>query len=331
MICRAKLRSALPGAALAWLVVWCGCRDAAAQTLDDAMAPVAKIAPLPDGVVRLSLSNAAMVRWNGKQATLTTDTDRRLAIDQGVVARWNADNERPTWSVTIPRAGAYRVVAFQATLPGYSGSAVIQFLGAKRQALNVSFEAATPAPAPGQEQQSNVAASANAPTGFVPGRPKPVELGELELAPGDVLVEYRPTTWSSPFEIIRLAEIRLVPLDALRASSRAAAGPLTRAGVDALPAVKACGDRVLALRKEVDALNRETRRRDFGEFHDFDQFLAFDRLPSRLREAEPALKAANRDWERRGSKRRKRRPNCSRNSIPRSAKRWMNIFARPRP
>ena len=122
----------------------------------------------------------------------------------------------------------------------------------------------------------------------------PFEMGEIDLDAGEVFVEFRIEDWQSPFEFSRVADVRLIPLDAIRKLSRPAGDLIGRMGIDKLPDVAALTQESSKLQKQLDFLNKETRRRDFTAFTGFNQFFEFDQRVLQLPEVDGQFKALTR-------------------------------------
>ena len=252
------------------------CAPGSAQTLDEVLSRAPLIRPQPDGMVVLDVEGAAIVKWNGRQAALVNDGGGLLRVEKGAIVRWAGDGERPTWRFALPTNGAYRVVVLRSTAAGEEGTASLNFAGPRRKSLS-RFLGQTSAPE----------------------RCEPFDMGEADLAAGEQTVEFRIESWTSPFAASRLAGVRLIPLEPARKLARGANDAMRSLGIDAEPELAALAARVLALQPELDRLNKETRRRDFSGFTNFQQFLEFDAMPARLAAVEQETREVRRQLDER--------------------------------
>jgi len=102
-------------------------------------------------------------------------------------------------------------------------------------------------------------------------------LGEINLAGGDYTVEFHPTQWVLPGEILHLADVRLIPLGAVEASADDASADFTKLGLDADPEVAALSAQAKAAQNADSAADRLVRTMDFAKVHDYSEFLKYDR------------------------------------------------------
>lgn len=245
-----------------------------AQSLADVLPSIPLIKPQADGVLYLNVEAAGIVKSNGKLAFLVNGGGGFLKLENGCITRWGGDDERPVWRVNVPTSGMYRVVINRATPQGRDGTAAINFNGQKRGAVSRYIDS----------------------TG---GRDifKPLEMGEINLDAGEYSVDFRPTGGSSPFECSLLVDVRLIPLEEIRKVSRTANDLMKKLDVDKLPEAVALADEAAKLKKDLDRLNKETRRKDFSSFTDLSQFFDYDRSAEELAEADKSFKAVGRQLD----------------------------------
>jgi hypothetical protein len=248
--------------------------SAFAQSLSDVLPSIPLIEPQADGVVYLNVEAAGIVKWNGRQASIVNGGGGLLKIENGCITRWAGENERPTWRIGINTSGLYRAVVNCAIPPGREGVLSLNFNGKKRGAVGTFLESTG-----GNENF------------------KPQELGEINLEPGEYSVETRISANSSPFEFARLADIRLIPLDPLRKVARSGNDAMRKLDVDKLPEIAGLAEKTDKLKKELDSLNKEVRRRDFSSFTDFKQFFEYDQSATRLAGVEKEFRTVSRQLE----------------------------------
>ena len=244
------------------------------QSVPDAIASAPLIQPQPDGVLVLNIEAAAIVKGTGKQALFVNGGGGMLQVDRGRITRWAGDSERPTWRVKIASSGLFRAIITRVTPPGREGVASIQFSGQRRGAVTRRIE-----------------------TSGGGDKSQPFEMGEINLDAGEYVVEFRPVSWTSPFEFSQLADIRLIPLDPLRQTARGGNDAIRKLDIDRLPPVAELVAKVGKLQQELDVLNQESRRRDFTGFTDYQQFLDHDRIPQRLARIEIQARQLGRELD----------------------------------
>lgn len=221
------------------------------------------IAPQPDGVLYLNAEAAARIKWTGKQMHLVNDGGGALRIEDGRITRWSGENERPCWRFRVLEAGRYRVVINRAAPSGRDCSATLYIRGPKEHRVGGRIESSG-----GWEAL------------------KPCVLGETDLEAGEFSLEFRPTAWHSPVEILHLADLRLIPVDALRKSERLIGDLAKKQGIDQEPEVAAAAGKLRELQGALAELSKLVRTKDFSRFADYKQFFEFDRAGLRLAETE---------------------------------------------
>ncbi len=221
------------------------------------------IAPQPDGVFYLAAPAAAIVQWQGTQPHLVNGATDVLRAVGGRLANWAGDSERPCWRIRAP-GGWYRVVATRACAPGREGA--------------VSVSCAT-----GTSRPARVTALLDATGGGTQG--VPAVIGEVRLAAGVHLVEFRPQTWVWPDEQLQLADVRLIPADAWRAQERAF-GDLARRLQAGDPALAALDAKRRAAADAVTEARQALRQPGFAALTNYNAFLAHDRRVRELPELE---------------------------------------------
>lgn len=246
---------------------------AQAQIPGDTLASAPLLSPQAEGVFYLPVNSAALVQWTGPQAKLVSRTASTLRWNGPNLVGWNGDYERPTWRVQIPSPGKYRVVITEQTPPGEEHTAAIEFAQAKKGTKTAS---------------KFIGASTT------PGT-HPFEMGEIALDAGEQTFSVRPVSWISPYAQGTLVDLRLIPLEPIQSRERGANDLMRQLGVDAGRPVAALLAKIGERRAEIEKWNAETRRRDFSEFKNFQQFLAFDRAPARLAEEQQELANLTRD------------------------------------
>jgi hypothetical protein len=225
----------------------------AALPIERVVSPAPLIKPQPDGVVYLNVEAAAFLSSNSGHWMLTNHGGGTLQAQDGSISDWNGDSEMPCWRIELPQAGRYRVVINRATALGRESAETISFSGAKSHAIEM-------------ESPSTGGWDVFA----------PLVAGEVDLGVGETLVEFRPTRWTHPLWIIRLADIRLIPVDNVQKSEAAVQPLLDKLGVTASPDVAALDEQHAAAAQKLKDILQTLRNRDFGTYTDYRQFFQFD-------------------------------------------------------
>jgi hypothetical protein len=223
--------------------------DTALKALTD-QAPLIK--PQADGVVFLNVEAAALISVGGRQPKLINQEGGTLKVEKGTLATWNADQELPFWRIELPKAGRYRVVLNHATNIERESTAEISFRGKRRQAIT------SPVDSTGSW---DIFASTT--------------LGEVDLDAGETVVEYRPTRWINAQWVIKIADIRLIPLDGVQRLASSVHALLEKLGVNTDQEVMAVQQQY-DLAKKRNAENRVDLNRNFSTYTSYQQFLKFD-------------------------------------------------------
>lgn len=271
--------------AVAFMVFGAVVSGSGAVELDPSARALLKDAPVlhpqSNGVICLNAEAAAILKWQDKHVALVNSGggQLRLSPKDHAITVWNGDSERPYWKLDVTQTGRYRVVINRATNTGRESSATISFWGQNFQSVARDIDSTG---------GWNIFA--------------PLEMGEVNLEAGEQIVEYRPTAWIHSLFLIKLVDIRLIPLDPMRQLERSANDILTRLGINQDPAVQALAAQQQLAARELESASEEKRRKVFSQFSDYAQFLAHDRLAAqfpllaakeaRLRQELKALKIA---------------------------------------
>lgn len=252
--------------ALSLLVLLAATAPGWAVALADLLAEAPVVAPQPDGVLHLAPAAAAIVQ-SGDRPQRVVNGRGLLRVEDGRITRWNGDRERPFWRVRVAHDGWYRLVVNRAAPAGHAYTVAVHV---RAQAGERRFTQTIP------------------PTGAW-DRVEPFVMGEQQLAAGEQVVEWRPLAFTSPTRPLVLADLRLIPTDALRRAATAVTRLYGKHKLAAAPELAPLVARQQALAVQAAELNREVRRRDFAEFRDYARFVAYDAARPKLAAVETEL------------------------------------------
>ncbi|MEI6424106.1 MAG: hypothetical protein WCP55_17960, partial [Lentisphaerota bacterium] len=228
--------------------------------------PAPLIRAQEDGVLYLNPNAAAIVskpevRTNIPAQLLNFGNTGGFVLNEGRIAGWGGDSIRPYWRVLVPAAGRYRVVILRANAPGRESAAQIHFWYADHA-----------------KKVERPIESSGAWTTW-----SSYEMGEVELAAGEALVEYRPTAWIHPQYLINLSDVRLLPLSPVETAWKDARVVVARQKLNSqaefgmlVADFAACSDEAAVLRAQV-------LEPEYAKFTEISQFAAVDRAKVRLK------------------------------------------------
>jgi len=241
----------------------------AQESPDELLKILPAIRTQQDGVVRLPVESAAVLHGSGKMLRLARREEGFLPIEGGRIIAWSGEIARPAWRFEIPQPGPYRAVLTGSAPPGRGGTFILHFRGPRDRRLTRRVD-----PAGGWDAFT------------------PCVMGDTDLDAGTHVLELRPVSWNCPREIVRLGDVRLVPLAAQRQAEASIQRLLGKPAIAEDPAVKELSEKVRALQEKSRALNAAVRRRDFKDFADFGRFLEFDGQREELAKTQSEQEAA---------------------------------------
>jgi hypothetical protein len=227
--------------------------------LDSLVAQAPLVKPQDDGVVYLNVEAAALVSTTGNDPKLINVEGGILKVDHGGLNVWNADQELPYWRIELPKAGRYRIVINHATNLGRESTVQIVFRGSHTRAITAPVESTG---------GWDVYATEN--------------MGEVDLDAGATVVQFKPVSWKHPQWLIKLNDIRLIPLDDFQQLAPVVHSLLDTLGVNADPEVAALLAQHDHAVQQLKADDQTTRNRDFSSYTDYQQFFQFDAATARL-------------------------------------------------